>query len=78
MGLRILYDPADDMAAMYDSVTDWAFGPVFYGPDAMDRIGAFIHWLADDARTYPSPELERLYSEWCDLEAAGETAESDA
>jgi hypothetical protein len=68
MGLRILYDPADDMAVMYCSTSDWAFGPVLYGPDANDRCQAFIDWLPRDARTYDQPELERLFSEWCAIE----------
>jgi hypothetical protein len=78
MGLRILRDRTDDMAAMYDSVTDWAFGPVFYGPAAADRCQDFIDWLPNDARTYSEADLEHLYSDWCEAETADDTVEADA
>lgn len=56
MGVRVLSDSADDMACMYDSVTETAFGPIFHGdtlPDmaATDAMCTFIEWLEPtDAR----------------------------
>lgn len=61
MGVRLLTE--DGKTAIYDSVTDTAFGPVFYGLDAdedADSEGAdseemaklFLDWLPEDARKY--------------------------
>lgn len=68
MGLRILSGTIDggDYAAacFYDSVTDWAFGPVFQGDAPDEQAQAFADWLRDDARTYTPGELEDLYGTW--------------
>ena len=66
MGVRVLHN--DDMAALYCSTTDIAFGPVFYddhGHDADERALAFLRWLAPrDARLFTDPQLIDLYSQW--------------
>jgi hypothetical protein len=48
MGIRILHDARADMAALYCSTSDFAFGPVFYernGHSADERAEAFLRWL---------------------------------
>ena len=75
MGVRIIvgteYGTSRvEMAAIYDSVTDTALGPMFYAPDddcpvddpdycadACDVAQLFLDWLANDARTYTQAEL---------------------
>jgi hypothetical protein len=71
-----------EQAFLFDSVTGWAFGPMFRedeetGESAEDRAQAFLDWLAEtegsvheygDARQIPPGDLERLYGLW--LEAA--------
>lgn len=48
-------------AVMYDSVTMWAFGPVFADTnEALD----FIEWCEKDPRAYTPNELENKYTEW--------------
>lgn len=83
MGLRILYDTGQDMAAMYDSVTDTAFGPVFYAGEhhepAEERIQKFIDWLPADARVYNARDLENFYAMWLDAgEPGGQDEEDEA
>lgn len=48
MGCRILHDRDGDMATLYCSTSDWAFGPVFQADDEHDadeRAEAFCEWL---------------------------------
>lgn len=71
MGVRILSD--GENAAIYCSVTDVAFGPVFYGSDehdAFERAEAFLDYLPLDARKYTDSELQTKYCEFVDGEAA--------
>lgn len=51
MGVRILFDAEDNRACLYDSVTETAFGRVFYAEangelDANEVAQAFISWYA--------------------------------
>jgi hypothetical protein len=67
MGVRVLHDVNHDMACMYSSSTDWAFGPIFYdenGHDAEERIEAFCRWLVRDPRELSELELSGKYLEW--------------
>jgi hypothetical protein len=65
---------AREIACLFDSVTGWAFGPVFHrgedGDAPEDRAQAFVDWLAEggfgDPRGIPSGELERLYGRWAE------------
>lgn len=69
MGVRTIGDY--DCAAMYCSVTDWAFGPVFGevdGHDARERIDLFLEWLPLDPRKYSDNELHDKYVEFLDKE----------
>jgi len=75
MGVRILHDEYDDVAIMYSSSTDWAFGPVFMKDDAdhtaSERAQAFSDWLGKrDPRQFEDHQLETLYTEWKQQEAA--------
>jgi hypothetical protein len=48
MGVHIAHDRDKDVAILYCSTTDWAFGPVFIddnGHDADERVEAFLRWL---------------------------------
>ena len=76
MGVRLLTQ--DGKTAIYDSVTDTAFGPVFYGLDAdedADSEGAdseemaqlFLDWLAADARVYSNEELRGRFGDFLSL-----------
>lgn len=48
MGVRIISNSADDLAALYCSTSDFAFGPVFYADDdatASERAEDFCDWF---------------------------------
>jgi len=48
MGVRILYDSEREHACLYDSVTEFAFGPLFEDEDEAEQ---FLRWLeAHDGR----------------------------
>jgi hypothetical protein len=82
MGVRILvgheegeYGYESEIASLFDSVTGWAFGPVFHrgedGDSPGDLAQAFLDWLAEqadnngrDPRQIPPDELEKLYGRW--------------
>lgn len=78
MSVRILIgreqgDRYNDSAVLFDSVTGWAFGPIFSEgedgePSAEDRAQAFLDWLREndgrDARRLTPGELERRYVQW--------------
>lgn len=71
MSVRILYDSQKHHACLYDSVTDWAFGPVFQdqnGYTAIEQATWFTEWLQTedgrDARIIPSDQLETIYARW--------------
>ena len=72
MGLRFISN--DEVTALYDSVSGWAFGPTFPDQEAAER---FLNWTETqgvrngDVRSVPLPELDVLWSRYC-----SETAES--
>ncbi len=73
MGCRIMHDREQNIAALYCSTSDIAFGPVFYDGDqweADERAEAFCRWLKVDPRCVDGFELERKYSEWLSQEDA--------
>jgi hypothetical protein len=61
MGLRLT--ATEGKCALYDSVTDWAFGPVFDSPGEAE---AFLRWTeaqgieGGDVRSLSMRELEAL------------------
>ncbi len=65
MGVRILFDSDNDVAALYCSTTDVAFGPVFYGDTksgSEDRAEAFCRWFQSEACSWRKYEREALGS----------------
>jgi hypothetical protein len=69
MGCRILHDRDADLAVLYCSTSDVAFGPVFtdseHGEqDASERAAAFLRWLPCDPRRLDEPELLARYQAW--------------
>lgn len=62
MGCHIAYDGDNDIAIMYCSTTDRAFGPVFGKDDdhdARERVEAFFRWM-DQTDTWHG--YEKAYS----------------
>ena len=67
MGVRILHDRESDVAALYCSTSDVAFGPLFYGTrerEGDERAEAFVKWLPQDARRYTDRELMQQFVMW--------------
>lgn len=65
MGVRILHDAQNNHACLYDSVSDVAFGPVFYGHDCYDQAVHFTDWLGTDARLVNERGMLRAeYATW--------------
>jgi|SRR5215510_11465502 len=70
MGCHIAHDRDNDVAILYCSTTDWAFGPVFtagddsagHHHDADERAEAFLRWLASDDAPFFTYEREALTS----------------
>jgi len=55
MGVRILSDRENDMACLYCSTTDFAFGPVFSDDgrhDANERAEMFLRWLSTSTQQF--------------------------
>jgi hypothetical protein len=55
MSVCVLHDEKHDLAALYCSSSDFAFGPVFsanHGKDATERAEAFLRWI--DANPKPN------------------------
>jgi hypothetical protein len=65
MGVRII-DNFDGEAAIYDSVSMTAFGPIFKDTEQAE---AFLKWLVVDARRVEECDLMGKYSEFLDKEA---------
>ena len=47
MGVRVLYDTENDVAALYDSVTETAFGRLFHGYKGGGGVRAFATQVAE-------------------------------
>lgn len=75
MGVRILADVEEGLACLYCSVSDTAFGPVFYG--GRHEAQVFLDWLGDgkDPRTMTARELESHYTDFRAEQEADEEAE---
>src|SRR5262245_29077940 len=74
VGVWTIHDRTDDMAVLADSVTEWAFGPVFHGHenlglDAYEVAELFIKLIErrgfDDPRCMTEDELQRSHSILC-------------
>ena len=46
MAVQIIHDHQQQIAAMYCTTTDHAFGPVFTGPGCEEDADDFLNWLA--------------------------------
>lgn len=76
MSVRYLYDPDEDVAVMYDSVTETAFGPLVRASDSYEQtedlpivspmamIEGFVASLSRDARTYRDDALNELFASY--------------
>lgn len=80
MGIRILigHEQGDsgistEQAVLFDSVTGWAFGPLFSeheedGTSAEDMAELFLAWLRKNQFDHPQQltrgELENLHQQW--------------
>jgi hypothetical protein len=67
MGVRMVHDADDEKAVLYDSLTDWAFGPVFTDDrhgDAGEAVECFLEWLAIDPRRVDRAELAERHGHW--------------
>ena len=76
MGVRVLYDAEARHAALYDSVTGWAFGPMFA---TRERAESFLTWARKrglkDARLMSDDELINALNAW---RAAGAEGRQEA
>lgn len=70
MGVRVTTRDTDKVA-IFDSVTETAFGPLFPNVEAADD---FLAWLqredGRDARQLTSQELESIWNRWWDVRGA--------
>ena len=67
MSTRIVWDPTEDVAALYDSVSGVAFGEVFTAPDGYENAENFLAWLTAkklDARVVHPTTLRELRREF--------------
>lgn len=68
MGLR--FTTRESKVALFDSVTDWAFGPVFNTEDAAERflLWAENHGVPDgDVRSLTNSRLYALWESYCEV-----------
>ena len=72
MGVRIISDAENETAVMYCSNSMWAFGPVFVGRDAGERLFRFELWYSTrygSVRLATDRELSDRCAEWADEES---------
>jgi len=76
MGTHILSDGPVGRAVLYDSVTEWAFGPLF---EDADDAEAFLSWLqsfhGEDPRILDEPVLKERLNEWETRRRLGSTVD---
>lgn len=79
MGVRTLV--GDGMACLFDSTTDFAFGPVFFSCEGCgawpeDQAEDFLTFCTarevSDLRMVPDSDLVTLYGEWWTLHEASD------
>ena len=66
MGIRLTtqnVNSDNERVALYDSVTDFAFGPVFR---SAEDAKSFLNWTAggEDIRNWSDRRLETAWGEW--------------
>lgn len=80
MPLQFLIQSDPPSVAMFDDYTQWAFGPVVTGDDAMEKLAAFLNALGDDPRVLAPWQLEAAWTAWSATveDSEPETPEADA
>lgn len=73
MGIR--NTEAEKRVALFDSVTDTAFGPIFDSGIEADSFVEFAEDRGIDVRTLNDDEIQNLFSEW--MEDEREKADSE-
>lgn len=76
MSVQILHDRKDDVAVLYDTVTETAFGPLIWnqgGYSGHDIACQFLNWLDMDARRYDSTTLREKFDEWSPTVSVGQS-----
>jgi len=81
MAVEIAHDTHRQVAVMYCTTTDTAFGPIFQGPGCAEDADDFLNWLprnadltltlplvghGEDPRDYTDTGLERMVQRWRD------------
>ena len=81
MAVEIAHDTHRQVAIMYDTGSDCAFGPIFTGPGCAEDADDFLNWLprhadvsltlplvghGEDPRDYTDTGLERMVQRWRD------------
>ena len=68
MGLRFVVDKYRGRVALFDSVSGYAFGPVFEGEDAEEQADSFCNYVErhaeQDARTIKPVLLQKMHEAW--------------
>lgn len=62
MSVRLTTD--EQVCALFDSVTGWAFGPTFGDSDAADNFLAFLAEHGEDGRELSTDVLSKRHDEW--------------
>lgn len=62
MGVRII--EGKEIAALYDSTSGVAFGPIFQGLDAHDQAVHFLDWTDGTAHRLSPRALGIVHKEW--------------
>lgn len=57
MAVHVVYDSDLDTAALICTTSEWAFGPVFRGPDADEQAQEFVDWFASGAAARAATEI---------------------
>lgn len=76
MSLQIIHSKGMNVAAFYNTTSNWAFGPVAEGEDAEIQLIVFQEWLELRPEQYEADHLEREwgkftneympgFKEWC-------------
>ena len=62
MGVQILTDPEYGYQCLYDTVTMWAFGGIFYEDEDPEDFLRFLNNV--DARSLTDNQLDTKITEW--------------
>jgi hypothetical protein len=62
MGVRLSTD--ENVVALFDSVTGWAFGPTFPDSDEAQSFLDYLHSLGEDGRELSDADMSARHSLW--------------